>query len=596
MSSKYEHTDDIFDADLVEYWLLCIIITPAAIMLITSMIFLKSSGAGLIMGSNVEIFLQSFSAGMIVGSIMSELSPIMSKAPLLGESIGIFIGLVLLHLLSLVEHFYSDNVDSQAECTVEKNPISVQTSMRSLFTDHVNSDSCTDCALERDPVNMKTSSAESIAQSASTTPYYESVSAYDSSGDVGCDSSSIASHDSVHSASSQEEGIGITALFGSPNPLYKRSMFLLNGMMYMNTETKRKKLMDMHELVHSIHKKSSALVMRSVDVGDSRKDDFDLNMMIERNEHRSKDDSQVLTISDAELLADSLDMDLHVLEYYIHHFRRTFIEGSIDEYDIKDLTSRHLLNKRHSKSLILNVDILRECCISILNAFHSNMKSRGEDTDTDTDTDASVTPGDRESESESLKVIMHNLQKMDVLIHRVHNTVDSAAFYFMRRKAHLGAIPVRGSKIPPSLVVPTVTDGIIDGLLLGMTSALSLRVGVVLSLVNCVEMGTLGAAFASRIKKCDGSRYHHRVAVVCLPPLALAAFGFIGNAAARSVHDNLIVLGFAVGFAVVNLFHLSGELLGDAMASEGRSSRGSRAPLYFFAGMWLTLALDRLVQ
>ena len=92
---------------------------------------------------------------------------------------------------------------------------------------------------------------------------------------------------------------------------------------------------------------------------------------------------------------------------------------------------------------------------------------------------------------------------MDKQITFFHDSVQKAASRW-GRKAYTLPDPELGDVIPAGLVVPVTIDCFVDGFLIGVTVALSPKAGVLLGAANVLEMGSLGMAYAVRLKNCTG--------------------------------------------------------------------------------------------
>ena len=196
---------------------------------------------------------------------------------------------------------------------------------------------------------------------------------------------------------------------------------------------------------------------------------------------------------------------------------------------------------------------------------------------------------------EALIVIYRHLRNMDRKLTSLHSTVDRATYRYKRRSLKMGPIPVKGSIIPLSLVVPVVVDCAVDGFLIGLSCALSHRAGLILGLVTCFEMGALGAAFSLRIRKCSGNSQLLRRIVITFPPLLMLCMCYVGARGGASASNHPISMGVCVGFGVTALLQLACvELLGEAFRAEESAGIGAYASM--FAGVWLVMVLDRFVR
>ena len=117
-----------------------------------------------------------------------------------------------------------------------------------------------------------------------------------------------------------------------------------------------------------------------------------------------------------------------------------------------------------------------------------------------------------------------------------------------------------------------------------------MKTGMVLALVNCVEMGALGAAYSMSIKKCNGSHLYIRIFAMLLPPVSLTSFAAIGACGAHEAEEHPAVLGIAIAFAIVTLMQLSVELIHESI----QSTNSNNTVFFLFLGVWLTLLLNQV--
>lgn len=145
------------------------------------------------------------------------------------------------------------------------------------------------------------------------------------------------------------------------------------------------------------------------------------------------------------------------------------------------------------------------------------------------------------------------------------------------------------------LIVPVFVDCIVDGFLVGTTSAVSPRAGIILGLANMIEMGFLGLAVSLRIRKCTGSSATARCLVLVLPPLAMllaAGVGAFSGALARTYP--VVFIGF-ISFGIVALLYLVvNELLVEAREAQGGKEYWWTA-MVLFVGIYSVILLDMIL-
>ena len=78
---------------------------------------------------------------------------------------------------------------------------------------------------------------------------------------------------------------------------------------------------------------------------------------------------------------------------------------------------------------------------------------------------------------------------MDNHLNQLHKTIEGYSFKWGRRgKKRIIPVPSAGSFIPMTLIVPVVVDCIVDGFLVGSTSAISPRAGLILGTIMLYSM------------------------------------------------------------------------------------------------------------
>jgi hypothetical protein len=83
--------------------------------------------------------------------------------------------------------------------------------------------------------------------------------------------------------------------------------------------------------------------------------------------------------------------------------------------------------------------------------------------------------------TEELVDIHVGFDRMDNQLEELHKAIEGYSFKWGRRgKKRIIPVPSAGSYIPMTLIVPVVVDCIVDGFLVGSTSAISVRAGLIL--------------------------------------------------------------------------------------------------------------------
>lgn len=83
---------------------------------------------------------------------------------------------------------------------------------------------------------------------------------------------------------------------------------------------------------------------------------------------------------------------------------------------------------------------------------------------------------------------MH-IDEIDASLTLFHKDVEE--IFFRWRRSRPMPIPDVGAEVPTGLVVPVFIDSFVDGFLIGLTCALNLKAGYILSAANCLEMSFL---------------------------------------------------------------------------------------------------------
>ena len=304
-----------------------------------------------------------------------------------------------------------------------------------------------------------------------------------------------------------------------------------------------------------------------------------------------------ITITEAEKIADSLDSDIHRLQYLIDHCRRV-LEGPATAADtspggagIGMVPPSSLISLQQSKELERDIQTLCKSAKNSLALFDSGCG---------TPTSISSSKKWKASQSEQsmrLQGIYTNLKRMHSTLDRMHDSVDHAAFRFKRRRAqNLGPMPLRGSTIPIALLIPVCLDALNDGFLIGLSTALSTRAGFILSLVTMVEMAVLGAAYSIRVRKCDGSPISYRIVAITLPPLLIPVACLMGYPMANWARVSSFWLSVCVGFSAITLVQLATAalLFESFQAASGPNNGSIRVYTAYVLGLWLNLALGRI--
>ena len=137
-------------------------------------------------------------------------------------------------------------------------------------------------------------------------------------------------------------------------------------------------------------------------------------------------------------------------------------------------------------------------------------------------------------------------------------------------------------------------DACTDGFLIGVACSLSPSAGIVLGAANCLEMASLGIAYASSIKKCTAATAVGRTLALYIPPSLMLLFSGLGafiGVLASSVPAVYIAL---VAFGVIALLALvCNELLIEAREAQGEEGKWYISIL-IFVGIYIILMMTGL--
>jgi len=123
----------------------------------------------------------------------------------------------------------------------------------------------------------------------------------------------------------------------------------------------------------------------------------------------------------------------------------------------------------------------------------------------------------------------------------------------------------RGGAVPCAMIVAVIVDSFNDGLLIGLSCAVSYKAGLTMAAATCIEMGFLGFSFTAQLA---GSRLAQRstVAISMVPAVVMVLAGAIGATLGSISEDHPEVFVGFVSFSVVALlFVVVHELLAEAI-------------------------------
>ncbi len=192
-----------------------------------------------------------------------------------------------------------------------------------------------------------------------------------------------------------------------------------------------------------------------------------------------------------------------------------------------------------------------------------------------------------------LQEIRIHMDHMDKQISTFHESIEHVAAKWTRILPKIETH--EGDTLPMGLVLPVCMDGFVDGFLIGISSAVSLKAGIILSIANCLEMSFLGMAYASRLVKCTGSSKDAVNLALYGPPLLMLLASGLGAAIGASVQAIPIIFVAMVSFgAVALLFLVCNELLIEAREAQGDDEKWYIS-IMVFLGIYLVLMLDHII-
>ena len=148
----------------------------------------------------------------------------------------------------------------------------------------------------------------------------------------------------------------------------------------------------------------------------------------------------------------------------------------------------------------------------------------------------------------------------------------------------------RPRPFPTALTIAVGTDALVDGLLIGISSASGAQAGFVITSALSIEMGFLGLTFASTLRK---QSRQMRLLAILLPPLLLLLGGVCGGAitsllaSSPPLHTGLLAFGVAA-----LLYLVTEELLLEAHAAQPEEHIWW-VDAMFFVGFYLSLLLEK---
>lgn len=198
-----------------------------------------------------------------------------------------------------------------------------------------------------------------------------------------------------------------------------------------------------------------------------------------------------------------------------------------------------------------------------------------------------------------LQVIQGDIAHIDKLLANLHDGIESTTQKWRKPPNSTSSIlesSKGGSTLPISFVIAVTVDCLVDGFLIGVSCALAPKAGIVVGAANCLEMATLGMAYATRISKCTDSSVLKRMLALYVPPFMMflnSGFGAFIGVSAKSIPAVYITL-VAIG-AVALLSLAFNELIVEARQAQGEKERWYIGFMIFW-GIWVIITFSRFTE
>jgi len=266
----------------------------------------------------------------------------------------------------------------------------------------------------------------------------------------------------------------------------------------------------------------------------------------------------------AEELAETIDEEIHKLQYKLDHCRR-LLQGS----ECGVFHGPSWLNSEKLEGVKAHISELGESVEHLLEHMAAG-----------------------EFDVHVLQEIYTHMDDMDAQLLVFHDTISEHSNKWRRHK-----FPevITGESIPTGLVIPVCVDSFIDGFLIGITVAVSYKAGLILAMANCLEMSFLGMAYTTRVMKCTGSSVNSRIfTIVSAPLIMLAAAGLGGEIGLMSESNPLAFISFVSFGIIAILFLVCNELLIEAKELQGDDPKwwinGT-----IFLGIYIVILMDHYI-
>lgn len=184
-------------------------------------------------------------------------------------------------------------------------------------------------------------------------------------------------------------------------------------------------------------------------------------LSISVNYNKNFDDIDVLSISLNEL-TEEIDQEIHILQYKLDRCRR-LLEGS--GYHLTANVNRLWMQNQFKQRVLHQIHTLKSLGFHIRDHLDDN-----------------------EISMDLLREIHGHLLNMNNVVCKFHDKISNISYHWKKRHISKTPVPLPGSTVPLSLIIPVIVDSIVDGFLIGLSASISLNVGYILATANAIEM------------------------------------------------------------------------------------------------------------
>lgn len=187
----------------------------------------------------------------------------------------------------------------------------------------------------------------------------------------------------------------------------------------------------------------------------------------------------------------------------------------------------------------------------------------------------------REFDLGQLSFIYGQVRVAATTLHNIHSHTERASFRRWRmlsRSATGIALPAKA--IPWGLVFAVTVDATVDGMLIGLASAVSWSSGLIMACATTLEMFFLGYSFSSSVIEC-GRHWPIAGTICCLPPCAILLSCVASGVAWLSLEDCVVFTALIAFSLVALLFLVLQELVIEAYQKDKGDAWHVSVFLYF---------------